>query len=66
MRTHSRRIALIALVATGLAAGFIWAFQPRPVPADLAVIERGTLRVTVDEEGETQVRDVYMIPSADC
>jgi hypothetical protein len=30
------------------------------------VIERGTLRVTVDEEGETQVRDVYMIPSADC
>jgi HlyD family secretion protein len=61
MRTQWRRIVLIALVAIGLVASFVWAFQPRPVPADLAVLERGPLRVTVDEEGETRVRDVYVV-----
>jgi HlyD family secretion protein len=61
MRIDWRRVALVALVAIGLAVGFVWAFQPRPVPVDLALIEQGPLRVTVDEEGETRVRDVYVV-----
>ncbi|WP_422022115.1 efflux RND transporter periplasmic adaptor subunit [Pyruvatibacter mobilis] len=48
-------IGLALLVAIGLA------FMPQPVPADLATVSRGALAVTVDEEGQTRVRDVYTV-----
>jgi HlyD family secretion protein len=38
-----------------------WAFWPRPELADLAVIERAPLQVTLDEEGETRVRDRFVV-----
>ena len=38
-----------------------WAFQPAPVPVDLAAVERGTLQITIDEEGETRVRDRFVV-----
>ncbi len=47
--------ALVILVLLALA------LRPQPVPADFAVVERGPLRVTVDEEGETRVRDRFVI-----
>ncbi len=50
---------LLVLVAGGLA----WAFWPRPVEVDLARVTRGPLRVTVDEDGETRVRERYEISS---
>ncbi len=34
---------------------------PDPHPADFATTERGTLRVTIDEEGETRVRDRFVV-----
>jgi HlyD family secretion protein len=37
------------------------ALWPEAVPVELAPVERGTLRVTVDEEGETRVRDRFVI-----
>jgi HlyD family secretion protein len=39
----------------------VWALRPSPVPVDTAAAERGTLIVTLDEEGETRVRDRYVI-----
>lgn len=50
--------ALLVLGVAGLAYLFL---APQPVPVDLASIDRGKLEVTVDEEGETQVRDIYRI-----
>jgi HlyD family secretion protein len=38
-----------------------WAFSPRPEPADIAVVKRAPLRVTLDEEGETRVRDRFVV-----
>lgn len=38
-----------------------WAFWPRPESADFAVVARGPLQVTLDEEGETRVRDRYLV-----
>jgi HlyD family secretion protein len=38
-----------------------WAFWPRPESADLAIVKRAPLRVTLDEEGETRVRDRFII-----
>lgn len=50
-------VALVAL----LAAGFIWAFQPQPVPVDIAEIATGTLEITIDEEGVARIREVYVV-----
>ncbi|MCP2680624.1 HlyD family efflux transporter periplasmic adaptor subunit [Maricaulaceae bacterium NA33B04] len=38
-----------------------WSFMPRPVPADFAQVQRGTLVVTVQDEGYTRVREVYTV-----
>ena len=41
-----------------LAAVALW---PRSVVVDLAVVSRGPMRVTIDEEGETRVRERFVI-----
>ena len=46
-----------ALIVMALA----FALRPASVPVDLAVVERGPLRVTIDEEGETRVRDRFVV-----
>jgi len=51
--------ALLALVVAGL----VYAFWPQPVPVDLATVGRGHLAVTVDEEGETRVKQAYIVSS---
>lgn len=38
-----------------------WALRPAPVAVDVAVATRGALLVTVDEEGETRVRDRFVV-----
>jgi HlyD family secretion protein len=48
---------LLALLVIGIA----YALRPQPIQVDLAVAETGTLRVSIDEEGETRVRDVYTL-----
>jgi HlyD family secretion protein len=48
--------------AAALVIGLVaWSFRPQPVPVDLAVVQRGTLRVTIDEEGMTRVRERYVV-----
>ncbi|MBK8974380.1 MAG: HlyD family efflux transporter periplasmic adaptor subunit [Planctomycetes bacterium] len=60
MKPLARRTVWI-LVAAG--AGFvIWrSLQPLPVLVDVATIARGDLRVTVDDDGRTRVRERYTI-----
>jgi len=48
-------------LAAVLAAFLVYAFRPQPVPVDYAEAQRGRLTVTVDEEGETRVRDVFVL-----
>jgi len=58
----NRRKRIVAWVVGLAVVGLIaWALRPRPVAADFAAVERGPLRVTVDEEGETRVRHRYMV-----
>ena len=49
--------ALLGLLIVALAL----AFRTRPVPVDLATVQQGSLSVTVDEEGEARVHDVYTL-----
>jgi HlyD family secretion protein len=39
----------------------LWAFWPRPELVDFAVVERSHLQTTLDEEGETRVRDRFVV-----
>lgn len=53
-----------AATGAGLAilAGLGWlVFRPAPVRVELGTVERGRLVVTVDEEGETRVRDRFVV-----
>ncbi|HEY8593965.1 MAG TPA: HlyD family efflux transporter periplasmic adaptor subunit [Devosiaceae bacterium] len=56
-----RNIAAIVVLGAAAAAALWWAFSPRPVAVDLARIARGTLVVTVDEEGVARIRETYVI-----
>jgi len=38
-----------------------WALKPKPAEADFVAIERGPIMVTIDEEGETRVRDRFAV-----
>jgi HlyD family secretion protein len=44
-----------------VAAGLVYSFWPRPVPVDLAAVQRGHLAVTVNEEGQTRVKQAYVV-----
>lgn len=46
-----------------LMAGLLVAFWPKPNPVSLATVERQPMLVTIEEEGETRVREVYTISS---
>lgn len=52
---------LTAAVLLAIAAAFVYAFMPQPVLIDTYTINRGPLRVTVDEEGETRIREIYVV-----
>jgi HlyD family secretion protein len=56
------RRRLVPLTAGLLLAGLLgYAFWPRPAEADLAAVVRGPLRVTVDEDGKTRIKDRYVV-----
>jgi HlyD family secretion protein len=57
MRAKIGMLAIIAVVAAGLAIGFM----PRAVPVDVAEAKRAPLAVTVEEEGKTRVRERYLV-----
>ena len=60
MRTLARRITLVLVLL--LAGGAVaYAFMPRPVPVDLAEIKRGPMRVSVDEDGITRIKERYVV-----
>lgn len=60
MKLRPTRI-LVWLVLAGAAAAFYYALQPRPQEVDVATVVRGPLRIALDEEGQTRVRDRYMV-----
>ncbi|HEX9191490.1 MAG TPA: HlyD family efflux transporter periplasmic adaptor subunit [Candidatus Deferrimicrobiaceae bacterium] len=51
-------LAFLLLLAT---LAIVWAFLPRPVPVETATVSRGPLRVTVEEEGKTRLRDRFVV-----
>jgi len=50
---------IAAAAALALVAWWLW--RPRPIAVEVAPAQRGPLVVTVDEEGETRVRQRYVV-----
>ncbi len=48
-------------IALGIAAGLAYSFQPQPHAVDMAEVEAGDLTVTLAGEGQTRVKDIYVV-----
>lgn len=46
------------LAAIGL---IVWAFIPQPILVDIALIEKNPLKVTVEEDGKTRIKDRFIV-----
>jgi HlyD family secretion protein len=50
------------LVATLLVVGLLlWGFWPQPVPVEWVEVQRGPMRVLIEQEGKTRVTDRFVI-----
>lgn len=60
MKKRGRKVpAIVVLLA--LLGGLVYGFWPVPIRVDAARVERGAMRVTVDEDGKTRIRQKYVI-----
>lgn len=57
----TRRFVLWIPVAIALAGALAWLFWPEPVAVDLTEVRNGPLQVTISDEGEARVRDVFVV-----
>lgn len=55
-----KRLGWALVVAAGL-AGAVWFAWPGPIPVDLAIVAKGPMEVTVEDEGKTRVRHIYTV-----
>jgi HlyD family secretion protein len=58
---RARRLSLWLPLAAAVAGGIGWLLRPQAVPVDFATVERGPLRVTISDEGEARVREVFAV-----
>ncbi len=54
---------ILGAIALAVIGAFVYALSPKPVLVDTTIISRGPLKVTVDEEGETRIREIYVVSS---
>ena len=52
---------LLILVGLMILGAIGWSFAPQPVAVDLGKVAMGRLEVTVDDEGETRVKERYIV-----
>ncbi len=56
-----RRWAILFALAGAVILAVAYGMGNRPVPADMEKVSRGDLRVTVEEEGKTRVKDRFVV-----
>ena len=60
MKSFLRRTVLV-LVAIALVGAIVMGLMPAPVEVDLAEASVGSIRVTVDQDGKTRIRERYVV-----
>lgn len=58
---RERRLMFWLPIVAVTALAVLWLFWPRAVPVDFAVAATGPLMVSVSDEGETRVKDVFVV-----
>ena len=56
-----KRLTFWGPLVLALVLVLAWLFRPAAVPVDLVTVERGPLTVSVSDEGETRVQDMYVV-----
>jgi HlyD family secretion protein len=56
-----RRWIIIIIITAGVLLAIVYGFMPKPVSVDLVKVFRGPLKVTVEEEGKTRVKDRFVL-----
>ena len=55
---------LLGIAAAGACATLlVFLFLPQPIPADIGEVTRAALRVTIEEDGKTRIRERYIVSS---
>ncbi|PVH27522.1 efflux RND transporter periplasmic adaptor subunit [Pararhodobacter oceanensis] len=55
------RLILTTVTVLLVAGALTAAFWPKPTLVDIGAVSRGTMQLTIDEEGRTRVRDAYIV-----
>jgi HlyD family secretion protein len=61
LSAQTRRLLFWLPFAVAGIAGLAWLLRPQPVPVDLVTIGSGPIQVTVSDEGQTRVKDVFVV-----
>jgi HlyD family secretion protein len=61
MQAKWRRLTFWGAIAAVVAIGITFAFRPQAVAVDVTDAQRGSLVVTVEDEGRTRVHDIYVL-----
>jgi HlyD family secretion protein len=61
MNASQKRLALWSVLGLLVLTGLFFSFRPASVPVDLMHVSTGPLMVTLGDEGETRVRDVFVL-----
>lgn len=61
MERFTRRQVITAAIVAAVLLVLYFVFRPQPIAVDSVIISKGEMTVTVDEEGVTRVREVYMV-----
>lgn len=64
MQPRVRRRILIISVTIAVVLAVVYGFMPKPVPVDIVPVNRAAMRVTVDEEGKTRVKDRFVVSAS--
>jgi HlyD family secretion protein len=60
---QSRRWIIVIIITIGVISAIVYGFLPKPIPVDPVKVSRGPLKVTVEEEGKTRVKDRFILSS---
>ena len=61
MKAATRRNIFLTLIVAIIIAATIYGFLPKKIPVDLYEVSRGPLRVTIEEEGRTRLKDRFIV-----
>lgn len=60
MGKYTRNLLYLTFALAAL-AGLIYAFMPGPVAVDVARVVQGPMRITIDDDGRTRIKERYVI-----